>query len=428
MLHASHVATSKPWTPLLTGDLALRARHAASAVAHDIDRRHDAVSQRAFADMALVFGELAHAEQSDAWLDKTNNCLNRVVEQVSAGLVPRWGLHGGLCGVAWTITHLSSVLRAESTAADRAGAAEPVDDPVAAIDAYLLRRLQRGWTPDYDLISGIVGVGVYLLERLPRPAAEDGLRLIVDYLYASAESSSEGISWHTPAAMLPAWQRERAPNGYYNLGVAHGIPGILYLLGELARRGIETARVMALLEGAVDWLLARRQDRPSQFPSWYVPGMKPEVSRLGWCYGDLGVGAVLHVVANSLGRHDWLEAARSILDGCINFPADLAHIRDTGLCHGAGGVAHIFNRVYQTDPLPRYAHTAVDWYRRALDMQRPGEGFGGFPAHVGEHTAQADADSSFLAGSLGVALAFLAATTSAEPAWDRLLLLSTKSC
>jgi hypothetical protein len=328
-----------------------------------------------------------------------------------------------LCGVGWTITHLSSMLGDDDPNAEPQ-TSDAVDDPVASIDALLLRRLQRGWSANYDLISGLVGVGVYLLERLPRSLARRGLLHVVDYLEASAEYTADGIAWHTPPEILPAWQRERAPNGYYNLGVAHGIPGIIYLLGEVAREQIEPTRVMRLLEGAVIWLLARRQDSISQFPSWYVPGMKPEASRLGWCYGDLGVGAVLHVVACRLGRQDWLDAGRSILDRCISFPDEQAHIRDTGLCHGACGVAHIFNRVYQTDSHPRYSDAAIAWYRRALDMRRPGEGFGGFPAHVGEETAQVDADASFLAGGFGVALAFLAATTNAEPEWDRRLLLS----
>jgi hypothetical protein len=198
----------------------------------------------------------------------------------------------------------------------------------------------------------------------------------------------------------------------------------VYLLGELALEQIETPRVMRLLEGSVTWLLARRQDGPSQFPSWYMPGAKPEASRLGWCYGSLGVGAVLHTVACRLGRYDWLNAARSVLDSCIAVPDELAHIRDAGLCHGACGVAHIFNRVSHADPLSRYSETAIAWYRRALGMHRPGEGFGGFPAHVGEAGVQAESDASFLAGSFGVALGLLAATTDTDPGWDRLLLLS----
>jgi hypothetical protein len=40
---------------------------------------------------------------------------------------------------------------------------------------------------------------------------------------------SSGLA-HTDAAALPAWQRERAPASYYNLGVAHGIPGVIAFL------------------------------------------------------------------------------------------------------------------------------------------------------------------------------------------------------
>jgi class I lanthipeptide synthase len=59
-------------------------------------------------------------------------------------------------------------------------------------------------------------------------------------------------------------------------------------------------------------------------------------------------------------------------------------------------------------------------------MRRPGYGIGGFSAL----SAKADGrywegDRGLLTGASGIALALLAATTSIEPAWDRMLLVST---
>ena len=39
---------------------------------------------------------------------------------------------------------------------------------------------------DYDLIIGLVGIGVYALERLPRTSARECIELIVDRLDETA--------------------------------------------------------------------------------------------------------------------------------------------------------------------------------------------------------------------------------------------------
>jgi len=115
--------------------------------------------------------------------------------------------------------------------------------------------------------------------------------------------------------------------------------------------------------------------------------------------------------------------ALELLDRCRHWPHDKDQIRDAGLCHGALGVAHIFNRVYQADGDDRWREAAIAWYRRGLSMRQTGSGIG-FTAWVFDRTVQPDPTPLFLAGAPGVALALLAGATSVEPAWDRLMSLS----
>ena len=50
---------------------------------------------------------------------------------------------------------------------------------------------------------------------------------------------------------------------------------------------------------------------------------------------------------------------------------------DSGLCHGAAGVGHLFNRLYQASGDPALAEAARFWFDRALAQYQPGEGIGG---------------------------------------------------
>ena len=68
-------------------------------------------------------------------------------------------------------------------------------------------------------------------------------------------------TWHTAPALLPAWQRELNPKGYYNLGLAHGVPGVLVLLARAWAAGIQPHLSGPLLAGGMSWLLAQQQQR-----------------------------------------------------------------------------------------------------------------------------------------------------------------------
>src|SRR5262249_14309330 len=137
----------------------------------------------------------------------------------------RAGLHGGFAGVAWAVAHLMGwLLDAED------------DHPTRSLDAALYRHLNgASWTGDYDLISGLAGLGVYAAERVARCASGEMaaacLERVIHLLSALAERAPAGTTWLTPPGRLGEEDRARCPGGYYNLGVAHGVPGVIGLLG-----------------------------------------------------------------------------------------------------------------------------------------------------------------------------------------------------
>ena len=106
---------------------------------------------------------------------------------------------------------------------------------------------------------------------------------------------------------------------------------------------------------------------------------------------------------------------------------ETAGVLDASLCHGAIGVGHIFNRLAQTTGETRLAEAARFWLLRGLAMRRPAGRLGGFHAvMMGEdgQPARRVVFRGLLMGAAGIGLALLAATSDAEPSWDRILLLS----
>ncbi|HZT42756.1 MAG TPA: lanthionine synthetase C family protein [Chthonomonadaceae bacterium] len=431
--NAKSNAVTVAWQPLLEGDLAACAKAILLEIAQELRDPPPAYSLPMEASLpdrqrleevslaggrtglAVLFAYLAQAGFDGEAAETAARFLEDGIVALSTLPMPP-NLYSGFTGIAWAVAHL------QETEEDEEDAGEEID---AALLDYLG---QSSWRSEYDLINGLVGIGVYAAERLPRPSAAACLEQVIARLEEAAERSDEGAAWFTPAQRLPGWQRKLCPAGYYNLGLAHGVPGVIGLLGIACHAGIARERAQPLLEVAVAWLLRQKlpPDSGGSFPSWVGPGIPLEASRSAWCYGDPGVAVTLLLAARGAGREDWEAEALEVACRAAQRPVSEAGVQDAGLCHGAAGLGHLFNRLYQATGEPRLGAAARYWLERALQMRQPGMAVAGYPAWLPgpDDALRWEADPGLLTGAAGVALALLAAITPIEPAWDRMLLLS----
>jgi len=413
------------WRPVLHGDEAAEAlavaRDVAAAIEPLIDTCDDASVAGGASGHAVLATYLDRAlpengydRMADRWLARAATLLRR--QRMDSGMF------SGFPGVVWTISHLDAMRNPDAR------------DRGAAIDDALGVFLERSpWTGCHDLVSGLAGLGVYAAERAARPTAARCASSIVARLDETAERRDGGITWHTPPRLLPPNQRELVAEGYYNLGVAHGIPGIIAALATLWAAGVDRECTRFLLDGAVAWLLSMpwADGNAAAFPAWVpvvdgAPRHDVPPARLAWCYGDLGVAAALLVAARAVGEGAWEHAALCIARRAAARPQNESGVADAALCHGAAGVGHVFNRLYQATGDESLGAAARMWIRRALDMREPRCGVAGYRAYAGADDSWKD-DAGFLTGAGGIALALAAAATEIEPAWDRVLLLSSQA-
>lgn len=405
------------WTPIADPDTSRRCWSAIEEIERGLTAHLETGQSPLLTDgkagQALFFAYLdaARGGTSDRALDILGQSIDALAERE---LQPE--LYTGFCGIGWAVEHLNREIFDEDE--DVCGA---LDEALGDLLGNLTEK-----TP-YELIGGLAGYGVYLLERLPNPDAARLLVRILDLLEAAAETSEAGTTWFTPPDWLPAWQRELMPEGCHNLGVAHGVPGLIGFLAAAKQRGVDDPRVSSLTEGAVRWLLGQKlpQEMPARFPYMRVPGRSPEPAVTpAWCYGDLGISVMLLAAARSFSRPDWEEEALALARHVARRPTTGSKGLDSSLCHGTAGNGHLFNRLYQATGDPELRDAALGWYRRALDQQNPGEGLAGFLTWVVSRPGTGDwsGHPGFLIGATGVGLALLAAVTDREPVWDRVLL------
>jgi lantibiotic modifying enzyme len=406
--------TTEPgWRPLIVD---AERRAAIAAVVVDIVaaiaawRRDHATSSIEDSDYATL---RIYAASDDAVPDPDDEAGQALAAAI-AGIADRHepGLYGGAARIAFAVGHLS--------------AGDDADTACEMIERSLLRYLSEP-TESYDLISGLVGIAVPVLQRIAdgkaSPSGEAVAHSILDQLERLARPMPTGVAWHTPPDLLPEWQRALAPDGYTNLGLAHGIPGVVAILARYVAAGVDIRRARTLLEGGVEYL--RSVASPTfgaRYAAWLPAQRGDAPSRVAWCYGDLGVAVALMSAATATARDDWRAAALDLAHGMAARSFDASGVVDAGLCHGAAGVAHLFNRLSQATGDAELARRADAWFTRTLAMRRT-DAIAGFPRGLpvsGTMTWEPGAD--ILTGASGVALALHAAISPIEPAWDQLLL------
>ncbi|MDQ3340932.1 MAG: lanthionine synthetase C family protein [Myxococcota bacterium] len=374
--------------------------HIAGAVA-----RREAQTPFEIADHALLRSYLASDAVFPDPEDKAGRLLADSIRKFNGSAA--LGLDSGGARIGWTIAHLAS----DETANDRC----------ARLDEMLMRATEN-WIGELDLMNGLVGFGVYALERgeAGRPLALHVLAL----LERSAISHGDRIAWFTPADLLPPNHAGRTRDGYWNLGIPHGVPGVIALLSRYIAEGVEVERARALLDGAVRFMLSVAAIGPAhgRFPPW-LPNDKPISSRLAWCYGDLGIATAL-VGAGVLAREPaWQREGIALAHACAARTLEQAHIRDAGICHGAAGIAHMLHRMARATQDESLRTAACAWIVETIRMQSDAP-IAGFPRVfevAGE--LQFEEDATLLTGCVGVALVLHAAISEVEPKWDRLLML-----
>jgi lantibiotic modifying enzyme len=378
------------WQPLLVGPPADEARRVALEIAAWVDAMAPSAETglKGDASAALL---LAQCERPSAATRLETALVTTLTAPATISLF------GGISGLSWLLGHLAD--------------GDDVARAIERFDTALWRHLDvPRWEERHDLMSGLAGVGAQLAER------------VLYHLETTATMTDTGATWRTAARYLPASQRRHYPDGLVDLGVAHGVAGVIGMLAQFVAAKIEPVRSRRLLEAAVAWLLDMIGGDATRFElTW--PLDVPRLRRQGWCNGHTGVAAVLLRAARALAEPaleatalDLLRrtAARSTTDGSL----------DAGFCHGAAGLAHIYNVAFQLTGDPQLRATATHWIGEVLRLRTATTTGAGYSyVRIDEDTLRWTDDHTLLSGVAGTALVLIAAGEDHEPEWQRLFLV-----
>lgn len=375
------------------------------------------LSSSELAFIALFYTYAAKALSVNGFNDKIMSCVDLAICKLLNESCPSW-LFGGITGTVWILDHITRQLCGDVSILD--SSRSTTSDPFTGIDELLIDLLNHEWTGEYDLSTGITGLGIYFMDRTHLDSSRHALGLILRHLEVCSERSDEGITWCSRTSVTTSSMLLQR----YDLGVAHGIPAIITLLAELTKHGVEAERSAVLLEGALKWLYLR--ERPptasTRLSIAFEPGLPSADSPLAWCYGDLGVCAVLTRSAKLCHDVRCQIFAQKLNASILSREVSPLNPSDPWLCHGALGVAHIYNRLSGGTLGPNCRKAATRWYKVGMSFLEEGDMW--FFREAPEARQISDVNLSFINGLIGAGLALTSLICSFEPRWDRLLLLS----
>ncbi|MDN0198153.1 lanthionine synthetase C family protein [Streptomyces sp. S.PNR 29] len=328
------------------------------------------------------------------------------------------GLYEGAPAVAYVLsfTHTNTSTRALAT----------LDTHLADVTRQRLQRaharIDHGALPtlgEYDLISGLTGLGVYHLHR----GHKTELRDVLVYLARLTEPIT------IEAQRLPGWwtgdspdlrPTPRWPGGHGNFGLAHGITGPLALLATALRHGHTVPGQTQAITRICDWLDRWRNGTDSR--AWWPDLItraehrrgelqRPGPRRPSWCYGTPGIARAQQLAGLALGDSDRQRQAEQALAGCLADDQQLAQLTDASLCHGWAGLIQTVSRA-AADAL----NDELASHLRGLNVR--------LNKHLDHHGLPDGA--GLMGGTAGIHLVRLTdpVNTAITAPWDRCLLLT----
>ncbi|MEV4313867.1 lanthionine synthetase C family protein [Actinocrispum sp. NPDC049592] len=416
------MAVRRPWRAILPDDLAGQAIEVALDVARRLSEPMPEHTMESGAGCAVLFGRLDRYLPGQGWAAAAHDSLTAAVRAAERSGAGHAGLFGGLSGVAFAanavsqqgtrygrlLTGLDGAVTKAARGAAQAIAGRPEGLPVRV----------------FDIISGAAGIGTYLLSRRDEAA----VRPVLASLVALCGEDDGMPNWYTPPeAGIPATpMADGFPEGVFNCGLAHGVPGPMALLALATRAGIAVDGQLDAIRRVAQWLVASRAD-DEWGPSWpsgisMTGGRAVHPTHNAWCYGSSGLSRALWLAGEALEDDSLRTLAVDAMAAVYRRPPEARFIdRSPGLCHGLAGVLQISLRFAQDSGEDVFTVAATRFTELLLGHYDPGRRYGfGSVVEDGSLTDE----PGLLDGAAGVALALLAAATPIEPDWDRMLALS----
>lgn len=310
-----------------------------------------------YAGMMLLFSELDRLFPDEHWNGAVHTYVLKIKEQIESERILNFSLFGGLAGVCFAFhqsSHHGNRYQKLINTLNLHLVKEVEKTHLVPLETNLKRKSPSS-NALYDLMQGIIGIGIYILNNLLFSPLFSLLEKIIQNLVQLIQPIEVG------GKVLPGWYmanyqqlslRDKAlyPEGNFNLGLAHGASGILSFLSIALLKGIHLEGQKEAIEKLSVWIQEHRQVANHSFFWEPVVSFKNEIHRTknstfggrdAWCYGTPGVASSLLLAGKALNDDKIKQFAIDSFASVFKRSPQEWNLPGPTFCHGISGLLFI---------------------------------------------------------------------------------------
>lgn len=316
-----------------------------------------------YPSLLLVFTALDTLFPRECWDQANHLCILKIKEEIERSKMMNCSLFTGLAGVCFGISQASRN-RTRYTSMLKTLEQLLISQIEEKIIPVVLESVNSSTPirPDlYDVISGLAGIGAYALDSLYSIEMRRLLEKILIILIRITENIY--IKGH----FVPGWYVQKEdlyleedkidyPNGNFNLGLSHGITGILAILSKAKLEGVVVEGQITAINKVAKWLKDKRQQKEG-FLYWDTVVSFIEETSLekedhdltqdSWCYGSPGVARTLFQAGKALDNSELMEFAYESYCSIFSRSISSWSLHSPTFCHGISGLLMVTESMYQ---------------------------------------------------------------------------------
>ncbi|MDC7783997.1 lanthionine synthetase C family protein [Priestia megaterium] len=409
----------------------------------------DGVSYQPWSDLGLshgypglciLYGELDNIFPEQGWDDIGHEFLLEIQKAIEKEGIGSTSAFNGLVGIAFAVRALSRKGTRYTKFLEKlnkfllTGTREFLEEAIENSSSALL-------IDDYDVISGLSGIGRYLIHYKDLPEYQPLIHEILNYMVNLTRDKI------VQGQKVPGWfiksenlflvsERINNPIGSFNCGLSHGIAGPLALLSIALQNGIEVEGHREAILKIGNWLInfSISSGEYKIFPgsiSWeeQIEGKIKQslINREAWCYGTPGVARVLLLAGIALNNQYFIGISLKSFKGIFERSELSWNINSPTFCHGYSGLLHIANLMNNYSKLNDlnldvYVEDLLKKIMNCYDLRNT---FGFQDIETMGNKEQYTNKAGFLSGTAGILLPLLHLCKNKNHTdWDTLFLLN----
>lgn len=421
--------------------LVLQSSHCHPDLAHSFPLWGGISLAGGYSGILLMFAELDYRFPDQNWDSAAHAYVLKIKEEIETKGISSLSLFGGLSGICFA-------LRKASRSGTR------YQKLIHTLDKYLLEKiedyyfsplrenLRKGspsFKPQYDLMQGIAGVGVYGLHCLSDSALHSMVEEILLLLIGLTKPIQRG------GRSIPGWyvlledhflqsEKTQYPEGNFNLGLSHGVSGVLAFLSAAMMRGIVLEGQHEAIERITSWIQKHRREYNGIFFWNNLVSFEEEIGttqalhpsfplRDAWCYGTPGTAYSLFLAGKALKDKELHQFALDSFLSIFQKNQNDWLLTSPTCCHGLSGLLLLTKKITQETKDENLVKKASSLTQLLLTFHHTDYPFGfrNLQLCKGEKFAEVD-EAGLLEGAAGVLLTLLSGTGKSS-GWDAIFLI-----